>query len=303
MATTNYSFNLPTVGGDDDVWGDLLNANWSALDTQLFEGVIGADTTGSAATLSIPRTLTVGDTGKPFDGSADIAWSVAEIGALAADGSIALTGDLDAGGNKVTGLADGVAPDDAATVGQVDAPSFLSKPLAEPFPVWDHIPGAPIPDNSGTAKFIRLTAGQTGVGEYNEGLLTDEQVSGSAPLVEADAEIAVGPMAGQRVPLINTEMSFIRPGTDSGALQFDQMQRITGRISLTRLNSSGAYPTEGAISYFDDSISSQGSAGSNNGGTAVLFNSANSPDARVSSTTSGETRPKNRQATYYMRIV
>ena len=119
MATTNYSFNLPTVGGDDDVWGDLLNANWTALDAQLFEGVIGADTTGSAATLTTPRTLTVGDTGKLFDGAADITWSVAEIGALAADGSIALTGDFDANGNKVTSLAEGVEPDDAATVGQL----------------------------------------------------------------------------------------------------------------------------------------------------------------------------------------
>ena len=35
MATVNYSFNLPSVGGDDDVWGDLLNANWSQLDSIL----------------------------------------------------------------------------------------------------------------------------------------------------------------------------------------------------------------------------------------------------------------------------
>lgn len=33
--TTNYSWNLPTVGGNQDTWGDLLNANWTALDTLL----------------------------------------------------------------------------------------------------------------------------------------------------------------------------------------------------------------------------------------------------------------------------
>ena len=33
--TTNYSWNLPTVGGNQDQWGDLLNANWTALDTLL----------------------------------------------------------------------------------------------------------------------------------------------------------------------------------------------------------------------------------------------------------------------------
>lgn len=35
MATTNYSWNLPTVGGSEDTWGTQLNANWSALDTLL----------------------------------------------------------------------------------------------------------------------------------------------------------------------------------------------------------------------------------------------------------------------------
>lgn len=33
--TTNYSWNMPTVGGDQDTWGDLLNDNWSSIDTLL----------------------------------------------------------------------------------------------------------------------------------------------------------------------------------------------------------------------------------------------------------------------------
>ena len=33
--TTNYSFQLPVVGGNEDTWGGLLNSNWSALDTLL----------------------------------------------------------------------------------------------------------------------------------------------------------------------------------------------------------------------------------------------------------------------------
>ena len=35
MSTSNYSFNLPTVGGSEDTWGTQLNANWTALDTLL----------------------------------------------------------------------------------------------------------------------------------------------------------------------------------------------------------------------------------------------------------------------------
>lgn len=33
--TTNYSWSLPTVGGNQDAWGDLLNDNWEAIDTLL----------------------------------------------------------------------------------------------------------------------------------------------------------------------------------------------------------------------------------------------------------------------------
>ena len=35
MATSNYSWNLPTVGGSEDSWGTSLNVNWTALDTLL----------------------------------------------------------------------------------------------------------------------------------------------------------------------------------------------------------------------------------------------------------------------------
>lgn len=36
MATsTNYGFSLPQVGGNQDTWGDLLNGNWTAVDTLL----------------------------------------------------------------------------------------------------------------------------------------------------------------------------------------------------------------------------------------------------------------------------
>ena len=33
--TTNYSWNKPTVGGDEDAWGGFLNGNWDAVDTLL----------------------------------------------------------------------------------------------------------------------------------------------------------------------------------------------------------------------------------------------------------------------------
>ena len=40
--TTNYSWNKPTVGGDEDAWGGYLNGNWDSLDT-LLGGVTTAE--------------------------------------------------------------------------------------------------------------------------------------------------------------------------------------------------------------------------------------------------------------------
>jgi hypothetical protein len=36
--TTNYSFNLPAIGGDADQWGTKLNNNWTSLDSILYAG-------------------------------------------------------------------------------------------------------------------------------------------------------------------------------------------------------------------------------------------------------------------------
>ena len=192
--------------------------------------------------------------------------------------------------------------------------SEVGKRVGEPFALWDHFSGVSAPDNSGAAKYIRLTAGQAGSGGYNEGLLTDEQVVGSAPLLEASAEIAIGPLAGQRVPLVNSEGSVVLPGTSSGTLQLDQMQRITGNLRQRRTNSSETNPAAvadnglpsgvvpGALSEFDDPAATALGAvdtGTARGARRVQFDSADSPNAR----TGDHTRPKNRQATFYMRIV
>ena len=40
--TTNYSWNKPTVGGDEDAWGGYINGNWDSLDT-LLGGVTTAE--------------------------------------------------------------------------------------------------------------------------------------------------------------------------------------------------------------------------------------------------------------------
>lgn len=50
------------------------------------------NTTGSAATLTTARTLTIGSTGKTFNGSANVSWTLGEIGAVAVAGGSTITG-------------------------------------------------------------------------------------------------------------------------------------------------------------------------------------------------------------------
>jgi len=80
--TTNYSWNKPTVGGDEDAWGGYLNGNWDSLDT-LLGGVTNAE-------LSIldGATITTGEL-NILDG---VTASAAELNLL--DGVTATTAEL-----------------------------------------------------------------------------------------------------------------------------------------------------------------------------------------------------------------
>jgi hypothetical protein len=70
VPTPNYNFNLPTVGGDDNVWGGLLNDNWSSIDTILWNvsGVASAaltQTAGDARYLRLTGGAVTGNTSFP----------------------------------------------------------------------------------------------------------------------------------------------------------------------------------------------------------------------------------------------
>ena len=172
---------------------------------------------------------------------------------------------------------------------------YASFPIGVPFALWDHMVAAIIPDNQGDVKFIKLTANDA----YNDGLLINEVVSGSAPLVEAEAEIAVGPLTGQVVPLINTEQRFLRAGA-SGLTQNDAMQRLVGSVAQGRF----AVASRAGVFQLSSAQTSIVASGSHSGGL-LRFDSFYSPHARTTGNGSGEggeTRPKNITATYYMRI-
>jgi hypothetical protein len=94
LATTWNSTNftpstyLPLVGGT--MTGAITFAAGQTWPT------FNQSTTGSAATLTTARTLTIGSTGKTFNGSANVSWSLAEIGAAAASHTHTIAGITDA---------------------------------------------------------------------------------------------------------------------------------------------------------------------------------------------------------------
>jgi hypothetical protein len=96
--TTNYSWNKPAVGGDEDAWGGYLNGNWDSLDT-LLGGVTNAQ-------FSVLNGLTA---------------TTAELNIL--DGVTATTTEL----NYVDGVTSAIQPqlDAAATTGKAIAMAIV----------------------------------------------------------------------------------------------------------------------------------------------------------------------------------
>jgi hypothetical protein len=109
------------------------------------------------------------------------------------------------------------------------ADAWALQPIGVPFDIWTHLPGVELPPTDNPSyRYIKLTASDS----YNDGVLTSESVSGSAPLVQATAVIDYpdSPFDGETVHLINTERRFLRPGS-SGTVEQDAMQNITGSIT------------------------------------------------------------------------
>ena len=83
----SYAAASHTHSATDITSGTLASARLS--------GTYAINVSGSAATLTTARTLTVGNTGKTFDGSANVSWSLAEIGAQPAGSYLTFYNETD----------------------------------------------------------------------------------------------------------------------------------------------------------------------------------------------------------------
>jgi hypothetical protein len=175
-------------------------------------------------------------------------------------------------------------------------------PIGVPIPVWDHLAGVNAPPTNQSYRYVKLTAGEDGVGEYNEDILINELVSGSAPMIEATAEISLidSPLDGETIHLINTEQSFLRAGGTSGILQFDQMRKHSHRFGAETAAAGG---DRSIITSNNLSITSAATDGtSRNVSNGYQNFSSVSGGTDQTKFMGDETRAKNVSVTYYMRI-
>lgn len=157
---------------------------------------------------------------------------------------------------------------------------WLGTPIGVELPFH---PNAPLPptDNP-NFRYIVLTAGLTGAGQYNNGVLTSETVTGSNPTITATAVVSLvgSPMDGQTIDLINTSRVFLRPGPASGPIVDSQNKSHFHRIT-----------------YGENPLSS-GSGGASNSilsGTTLVKN--------LTASGGDEARPRYIPRVYLMRIL
>lgn len=243
------------------------------------------------------------------------------------DGRSPMIGDLPMGSKRIINLAPGVAAADAVTKAQLDALSptppetWAMQPIGALIAANIGATGFSAPPKDKEYRYILLSAGQTGSGAYNQGVLTSESVSGSSPNTSATAIVSLSgsPFNGQIVRLINTERRFLRPGSPGTLENSDNLSHAHGvndgghnhgvndpghsHQILTRITPDGGtggqtIPAGGVTS---STLRDNGTAQAGGSGTGIWLNGSG---ANVSIQASGgsEARPRNIGVDFYMRI-
>ena len=210
--------------------------------------------------------------------------------------------------NGTTEFSDATEDQHPATLAQLNALTdnlqWLGTAVSETKTLMTNNAALYPPTDSALFRYILLTAGEDGVGGYNEGVLINETLTGSDDLIEATAEINMpeSPLHGTVVHLMNTEETVIVAGETAGVFALDQMQRITG-ANLGNENRGFLNPVaSGAFVEGSQTLGGGINSTSTVAGTYVDFDSSNSPDARTSATTEGSTKPKRVSAQIFLRI-
>lgn len=186
-------------------------------------------------------------------------------------------------------------PKDIVSQEQLDP--WAMSPVGSLVALWDHLAGVSAPPTDRAYRWVKLTASDS----YNAGVLTNESVSGSAPLVQATAKVnlAASPINGLTISLINTERRVLRAGS-SGTAQDDALQGHKHRTALGNASGSDAWAQDGVETSQTSTVigAATGSYYRLLTGVAGFSDGTNGTPR-----TASETRAKNIGATYYLRIL
>lgn len=231
----------------------------------------------------------------PFD---DVQSMLSQV--LLRSGVAPMTGPLNMNGFRATGAADALADGDLVTLSQVQAifnDPYALQPIGMPLPLDVGMAGFTPPPKNKSYRYIVLTAGQTGSGSYNEGILTGEVTSGSYPLIISYAVISLAgsPFNGSTVRLINTERRFLRAGYP-GTVEDSQ-----------NLSHSHGVADPGHVHSLNNRVTGQQGVNGSNGQSFVLPETVNTTSSftgiTIQANGGNESRPRNIGVEYYMRIL
>ncbi|AUR91512.1 hypothetical protein NVP1161O_070 [Vibrio phage 1.161.O._10N.261.48.C5] len=210
------------------------------------------------------------------------------------------------GAHKVVGCSEllGVWPDvgnEEASAATLFNREYASIPIGSAFPLSTHIDGIdPPPTNDPRFRIIKLSSGDT----YNNGILINEVVTGTAPILSVTAEINFpqSPIHGERVELRNTSSVFSRAGENSGIVLGDTIREITGAITPTVNQEGSAFiPTHNGEGALESSTTVTTTVLAYTGGSVTRTAGIKFKASNVVPT-SNQNQPVHIEEPYFMRI-
>ena len=292
--------------------GDGGGGSWSKIDNtdsvtsvanktgavELTPSDVGADPAGAAQSAQDHAIQRGNHTGtQPLNTISD-AGSAASKNTGTEAGQVPLNSDLGTAAKKNTGT--GAA--DVPTTGEADGryvrlseAQYLGTPIGDTIALPTHLAGIDLPPTDNPLfRYVLLTAGENGAGGYNEGVMVNESVSGSAPLVEATAEIedSESPINGETISLWNTERRYTRASDVSGEKENSKIGQHRHNINVYNVSGSvGLNDGPGAIAVENSRMGRRSTPDDN-----VVLNTA------VQDTGGSETRVRGETRVYLMRI-
>ncbi|EOW9277923.1 TPA: hypothetical protein PX780_000765 [Vibrio cholerae] len=178
--------------------------------------------------------------------------------------------------------------------------AWLSMPIGSPFPLVGDLP----PTDSDAFRYVVLTDADP----YNDGVLINKEVSGTAPnlVIKYTIDMPGSPLHGTKIEMLNTMGAIPTPGLTSGVIIQDAIRNITARLQMR----DGSLPNSlRGFSAYEGAFFSVDGSGGNAAVASKLINLAypdQKPDINFDASrvvpTASRNQPFGVSAIYYMRI-